>query len=102
MSETWTTSLTTLLSAGSIAPGLGLGAELALRMASLVPVRILSIHRPGAYRELPFQNDGGGLFDLVNDVCGLVYALVIECRRIMDNGQSIPDDIQRHIQALSK
>jgi len=78
--------LTALQSAGSTLPGLGVAAGIALRIVTLV------------------QNvkDNDVVFvDLANDACGLVYTLVVECRRMMNNRQKIPDHIQQHIRTLS-
>ncbi|KDR76456.1 hypothetical protein GALMADRAFT_67318, partial [Galerina marginata CBS 339.88] len=39
--------------------------------------------------------------DLAHDACSLVYTIVIECRKMMQDGQQIPKDIHVHIVELA-
>jgi hypothetical protein len=98
--------LTTLLSAQSMAPCLGLAADSAPRILTLVRIRVRFFFLPSVLLcQITFQEvkDNDSCFtNLANDAYGLVFMLVIECRRMINDGQGIPDHIQRHIPTLSE
>ncbi|KDR76466.1 hypothetical protein GALMADRAFT_210450 [Galerina marginata CBS 339.88] len=64
-----------------------------LNEAADVALRILTIVQDIKSRRQEFT-------DLANDACGLVYTVIIECQKIMQDGQQVPEGIQAHIVAL--
>ncbi|KDR76465.1 hypothetical protein GALMADRAFT_139394 [Galerina marginata CBS 339.88] len=66
-----------------------------LNEAASVALRILTIVQDIKSRRQEFT-------DLANDACGLVYTVVIECQKMMQDGQQVPEGIQVHIVALAR